>query len=81
MAITGGQHAANNRRILLVQSFTACTPLLAVTSAVILGRRYWSCRQQCYLHCLRTLKLTINYRLKFKNGHFVNRKQLYKHGE
>jgi len=44
-----------NWRILLVQSFTACMPLLTATSAFVLGRRCFSSVQQCYLHCLRTL--------------------------
>jgi len=37
----------NLRRILLVQSFTACMPLLTATSALWLGRRCWSSPQQC----------------------------------
>ena len=37
-----------------MQSFTVCKPLLAATSAFILGRRRWSSRRQCYLHCLGT---------------------------
>ena len=41
-----------NYRILLVQSFTALTPLLTATSAFGLWRRRWSSHQQCYLHCL-----------------------------
>ena len=44
-----------NWRISLVQSFTACMPLLTATSALGLGRRRWSSPQQCYLHCLHTL--------------------------
>ena len=40
-----------------MQSFTACIPLLTATSAFRLGRRCWSSPQQCYLHCLRTLRL------------------------
>jgi len=43
-----------NWRILLVQSFTACMPLLTATSTFRLGRRHWSSPQQCYLHCLYT---------------------------
>jgi len=45
-----------SRRILLVQSFTACMRLLMATNASGLGRRRWSSPQQCYLHCLRTVK-------------------------
>jgi len=36
-----------------VQSFTARMPLLTAASAFGLGRRCWSSRQQCHLHCLR----------------------------
>ena len=43
-----------NWRIFLVQSFTACMPLLMAASAFGLGRRHWSSPQQCYLHCLHT---------------------------
>ena len=39
-----------NWRILLVQSFTACMPLLIATSAFGIGRRCWSYPQQHYLH-------------------------------
>jgi len=38
-----------------VQSLTGRMPLLMATSAFRLGRRRWSSRQQCYLHCLRTV--------------------------
>ena len=38
-----------------MQSFTACIPLLRVSSAVGLGRRHWSSRQ-CHLHCPHTIK-------------------------
>ena len=41
--------------ILLVQSFTACMPLLTATSAFGLGRKCCS-SQQCYLYCLHTLQ-------------------------
>ena len=35
-------------------------PLLKATSAFGLGTRCWSSPQQCYLHCLRNLTITIN---------------------
>ena len=38
----------------MVQSFTACMPLMTATSTFRLGRRRWSSPQQCYLHCLHT---------------------------
>ena len=37
-----------------MQSFTARMPLLTVASASGLGRRRWSCPQECYLHHLHT---------------------------
>jgi len=40
----------------LVQSFTPRMPLLKATIVFGLGRRRWS-SQQCYLRCLRALKL------------------------
>jgi len=48
-----------NWRVLLVQSFTVCMPLLMAASAFRLRRRRWSSLQQCYLHCVRTLWNTI----------------------
>ena len=48
--------APKNRKILLVQSFTAHMPLLTATSIFGLGRRRWSSRQQCYLHSFCTSK-------------------------
>ena len=38
----------------MVQSFTACMPLLTATSTFVLGRRC-RCSQQCCLHCLCTM--------------------------
>ena len=46
--------APKNRKILLVQSFTARMPLLMAASVFGLGRRRWSSRQQCYLHSFCT---------------------------
>ena len=45
-------------KFLLDQSFTACMPLLRVTSTFGLGIRRWSSPQQCYLHCLRIATLS-----------------------
>jgi len=51
-----------NWRILLVQSFTACIPLLTATSAFRLGRRRWNSPPLCYLHCpWRWLKSKITF--------------------
>jgi len=52
---TGQLVLAGTSRILFVQSFTACMPLLTASSAFILEIRYWSAPQQCYLHCLHML--------------------------
>jgi len=41
--------------ILLVQSFTACVPLLTAASTFGLRRKRWSSSQQRYLHCLCTV--------------------------
>jgi len=64
-----------NWRILLVQSSTACTPLLTATSTFGLGRRRWRSPQQCYLHCLHThkyakIKVKGQSGNKQKNGHY-----------
>jgi len=45
--------------IFLVQSFTACMPLLTKISAFGLGRRRWSSVQQCYLYCPCTSSIYI----------------------
>jgi len=49
-----------------VHSFTARMPLLTTTSAVGLGRRRWSCPQQCYLHCLCAILSPYHVRVKGK---------------
>jgi len=41
-------------------------PLLTTTSAVGLGRRRWSCPQQCYLHCLCAILSPYHVRVKGK---------------
>ena len=50
---------ALNWRILSVQSFTACMPLLTATSAFGSGRRCWRSPQQCYLHCLNSIQMSL----------------------
>jgi len=49
----------HNCRILFVQSFTSCIPLLTATSTFALARRCFDYPQQCYLLCLRTFYLHI----------------------
>ena len=50
---------ALNWRILSVQSFTACMPLLTATSAFGSGSRCWRSPQQCYLHCLNSIQMSL----------------------
>jgi len=56
-----------NWRILSVQSFTVRMPLLTATGTFRLGRRRWSSRQQCYLHCLHTLRCSGSYHRRIKS--------------
>jgi len=49
-----------NHRILLEQSFTACTPLLTATSKYGLRRRRWGSDQRYYIHNLRTFYIRKN---------------------
>ena len=62
-----------NWGILLVQTSTACMPLLTATSAFGLGRRCWSSPQQCNLHRLHTLQSNRYKRVKLRTIYAVGR--------